>query len=75
MAVCMVPMCLYACLTTLEHPPNERPSGVLSDLFLNRLRCNLVDSDGLKQCSKSVLELDLGQGSVGPAIVFNSFIL
>ncbi len=54
----MAPMCLYACLTTLGHTPNETADGVqgyfLPDLdqgiteLLDSLRCNLEASDGPK---------------------------
>lgn len=49
--VCMTPMCLYTCLTMLEHSPKETMDVVLGNLLprldqdiielLNSLRCNL----------------------------------
>ncbi|XP_016321016.1 flotillin-2-like [Sinocyclocheilus anshuiensis] len=56
--ICMSSMCLYACLTTSGHAPNETTDGVLGcflpDLdqgiteLLDSLRCNLAASDGPK---------------------------
>lgn len=41
---CLALTCMYACLTTSGHAPNEMTDGVLGD----SLRCNVVASDGQK---------------------------
>ena len=65
----MASTCLYACLTTSGHAPNETTDGVLGDLLpdldqgitelLDSLKCNLAASDGPKHNVPEVFYLFL----------------